>query len=80
MSALLSPAFFILEQVRSQKSAQKKSLAAPLKSLQITANSKDLKQLQLFKEDLIKASHVSLENLHTVLKDSLLHPEIEIEF
>ena len=80
MSSLLNTAFFILEQIRRQKSNHQKSLATPLKSLQVTANSKDLKHLQLFKEDLIKASHVSSENLHIALKDSLSFPEIKTEF
>lgn len=78
-SSLLNIAFFILEQVRSQKSNLRKSLATPLKSLRITANSENLKQFPLFKEDILKATHVSPENLHTVLKTSLTHPEIETE-
>ena len=78
-SALLNIAFFILEQVRKQKSTHQKSLAAPLKSLRIRASNKDLKQFHLFKEDMTRATHVSSENLHAVLQNSLSHPEIEIE-
>ena len=77
--SLLNTAFLILEQVRSHKSALRKSLASPLKSLRIKANNKDLKQFYLFKEDIIKATHVSPENLHTVLNNSLPHPEIKAE-
>ena len=79
-SSLLTLAFFILEQVRSQKSTKGKSLATPLKQLQIKTSEKSLKQIQLFKEDLARATHVSLENLQIISKNSLSQPEVAIEF
>lgn len=79
-SSLLNLAFFILEQIRGQKSAKGKSLATPLKSLQIKAGEKDLKRILFFKEDMARAAHVPLENLQIVLQDSLLQPEVIIEF
>ena len=77
---LLQTAFSILEQVRSQKSSLKKSLAASVKSLKIKAGAQDIKRLQLVKEDMAKASHVLPENLHAVTTDSLTQPQIEMAF
>ena len=77
---LLQLAFFVLEQVRGQKSALKKSLAAPLKSLKVTANKRDIKRLQLVLEDIAGASQVAPQNLDTTIKDSLNQPQIEMTF
>ena len=79
-SSLLNSAFFILEQIRGQKSAKGKSLAASLKRLQIKAEKKSLTQIHSFKEDMARAAHVSPENLQIILQDSSDQPEVAIEF
>lgn len=77
---LLRIAFFVLEQVRGQKSALKKSLAMPVKSLKVTASDRDIKLFQLVREDIARASHVLPENLCVVVTDSLKQPQIEMAF
>ena len=76
---LLDKAFFILEQVRSRKSDLNKSLASPLTSLEITADPKDLKEFELYKEDIARASHVDLKSLSTIPKVFLEKPFVQIQ-
>ena len=57
-ASLLQLAFLILEKVRSQKTALKKSLAAPLKELRLKGRSSDIERVSLFQDDLRRACHV----------------------
>lgn len=74
----LDNAFAILEQVRSSKSQQNKSLASPLKKLEIKAKSLHLKELEIYKEDIARASHVSLEDIFIGEDSSLEKPSVKI--
>jgi len=77
---LLESAFSILEQIRGGKSELKKSLASPLKHLEITANSYHLKEFELYKEDIARAAHVCLEDISTVEQADLEKPFAKIQF
>ena len=67
-AALLQLAFLILEKVRSQKTALKKSLAAPLKELRLQGRSSDIERVSLFKDDLLRACHVAKPEALILLK------------
>lgn len=71
-------AFAILEQVRSEKSKLNKSLASTLKSLEVTAQPDHLKEFMLYKEDIARASHVSIQNIFTKEQKSLEQPLVQI--
>ena len=78
-SSLLENAFFILEQARNQKSKQNKSLASSLKRLEITASSKHLKEFELYKEDIARASHVDPKNIVLIKKNHRAKITVQIE-
>ena len=52
MDSLLEDAFFILEEVRNQKSKLGKSLASPLSELKITASPQQLSVFDFYKGDI----------------------------
>ncbi len=76
--SMLERAFAILEQARSGKSLLKKSLASPLKSLKVTAQPDHLKELDLYKEDIAKATHVAVKKIWTEEDSSLTDPIVQI--
>ena len=76
---LLENAFSILEQIRGGKTELQKSLASPLKHLEITAKPYHLKEFGLYKEDIARAAHVRLEDISTVEKADLEKPTVKIQ-
>ena len=76
---LLENAFFILEEVRNQKSVLGKSLASPLKQLKIRANFQYLQTFQFYKEDISRATHVNLENIVLEEQSDIQKTLIEIQ-
>ena len=76
---LLENAFAILEQIRGKKSDLNKSLASPLKSLEIQALSDHLQGFELYKGDIARAAHVRLENIFTVEQADLKTPSVKIQ-
>ena len=74
-SQLLDLVFHLLEKTRSQKASLKKSLSAPVQEIKIRMNKEDQALFVLCREDLARATHVSLENIHISIKDLRL-PEI----
>ena len=62
-SKLLDFSFNLLEQIRSQKSSQKKSLSTPLKELKIIAGKGSKNLFNLCQNDIAKASHIKPENI-----------------
>ena len=76
---ILENAFAILEQARSRKSDLNKSLASPLKSLEVIAKPDHLKEFELYKEDIARATHVHLENISTVEQEDLEKPTVKIQ-
>ncbi len=79
-SFILENAFGILEQIRSRKSDRNKSLASPLKKLEVSGNSFHLSEFELYKDDIARASHVDLNNISTVEKNNLEKPSVKITF
>ena len=63
-SSLLNLAFYLLENIRSYKASQKKSLSAPVREIKINMNKKDQAFFKFFREDLARASHVLPQNIH----------------
>ncbi len=61
LSALLELSFNLLEQIRSQKALQKKSLSTPVKELKIQI--KDTALFAFCREDIARASHTDLKNI-----------------
>ena len=61
--SLLENAFFILEEMRNQKSNLGKSLASPLSELKIIANPQQLSGFDFYKEDIARAGHVNIKNI-----------------
>ena len=78
--SILKNAFTILEQVRSQKSALSKSLASSLKNLEITASPDHLKEFELYKGDIARASHVHIKDIVTIEQALLEKPIVKITF
>ena len=62
-NSLLNFSFNLLEQIRSQKASQQKSLSTSLKELKIMTNKKGKVLFKSCQEDIVKASHVNLENI-----------------
>ena len=79
-TSLLQGAFYILEQVRSKKSDLKKSLASPLKKLEIKVDRNFLTEFDLYKADIARASHVSLQNIVQIEDSALKKPVVKISF
>ena len=77
--SLLDSAFSILEQVRSQKADQKKSLASPLTKLEVKANNTHLKALELVKDDIARASHISVQDILTTEQADTEKPIVKIQ-
>lgn len=77
---LLETAFMILEKVRKSKSDLNKSLAAPLKSLEITANRKHIQNVEMYREDLARASHIQSKNIFIKEQSDLQKPDVKITF
>lgn len=77
--SVLENAFLILDQMRSAKSDLNKSLASPVKTMQITAQSDHLKEFELYKEDIARASHADLNSLVLIKQDSLEKPAVKIQ-
>ena len=75
---ILENAFALLDQIRSQKSDQNKSLASPLKHLEVKAKADHLKVFELYKEDIVRAAHVSLHNISMVEQEELENPIAKI--
>lgn len=76
----LESAFFILDQIRSKKSQHNKSLASPLKRLELSASLSHLREFALYKEDIARASHVALEDIVTLNKGYLKQPVVKVTF
>ena len=76
---LLDTAFSILEQVRSQKADQNKSLTSPLEKLEVTANTNHLKAFELVKDDLARASHIPLQDILTTTQADAKKPIVKIQ-
>ncbi len=77
---LLDSAFSILEQIRGGKSGRNKSLASPLKRLKIRASSRQLKEFELYKEDIARAAHVCLDNISLAEQADSKKPAVQLEF
>ena len=77
---LLESAFAILEELRNQKSKLGKSLASPLSSLKIKANSQQLIAFELYKEDIARAGHVNVKDIILTEQADIQKPVIEISF
>ena len=76
--SLLENAFFILEEVRNQKSTLGKSLASSLSELKIRANSQQLSDFEFYKEDIAKASHVDIKNIVLEEQAHIQKPVVKI--
>jgi len=68
--------FYLLEQIRSQKSMQQKSLSAPIKELKITLNKEDKKLFDLCSKDLTQATNTN--NICLEIKEEVESPKISI--
>ena len=79
LDSLLESAFFILEEVRNQKSKLGKSLASPLSCLKITAQPQQLSILSFCREDIARASHVSVENILMEEQADIAQIRVEIQ-
>ena len=79
-NSLLEKAFAILKQIHSQKSDRNKSLACPLKRLELKASSSHLKEFELYKEDIARASHVPIPNIDLIEKPDLKTPVVKAHF
>ena len=64
----LDTVFYILEQIRSQKSSQRKSLSHPVQELTLKGNPRQLKWFELCREDLLRAGNI--QNLKTLKSKS----------
>ena len=60
---LLNFSFYLLEQIRTQKASQQKSLSTPLKELKVITNKKNKSLFELCREDIAKAAHVNSKNI-----------------
>ena len=78
-STFLENAFFILEQIRNQKSKHNKSLASPLKKLVITTGPETLKEFELYREDMARASHIDSQNIILIKKEHQQKITVQIE-
>ena len=76
----LQTAFFILEQIRSQKTENKKSLASPLKSLQITASLTHIKEFEFYRQDMARSTQVSSQDITLSPQTSAGSPVLKIQF
>ena len=76
--SVLKNAFATLEQVRSQKSALNKSLASSLKSLEIRAKPDHLKEFELYRDDIARASHVHIKDIVLIEQALLEKPIVKI--
>ena len=68
---LLDTVFNILEQIRNQKSSRQKSLSHPVRELILEGNSRQLKQFELCRADLLRAGHIQNAKTLSSEKDSL---------
>ena len=78
-TSTLENAFSVLEQMRGAKSDLKKSLASPLKRLEVAGNKSHLREFKFYKEDIARSAHVNLENIFTVEQADLKKPLVKIE-
>ena len=78
-TSLLENASFILEQVRSQKTHSKKSLATPLKSLELKACKDFLKEFKLYKGDFLRASCALEKDCVFIEENHLKKPKVKIK-
>ena len=76
--SLLDNAFFILEEVRNQKSKLGKSLASPLSELKITAAPQQISAFDFYKDDVARASHVDIKNIVLKEQADIQKPVVEI--
>lgn len=77
---ILENAFSVLEQIRSGKSDFNKSLASPLKTLEVRAKPDHLQEFELYKEDIARAAHVNLKDISTIEQTELEKPIVKIQF
>ena len=68
--SILDLNFYILEQIRKEKSSQQKSLATPIKKLTLQMNAKNQKFFSYCKLDISKASHTHLEDIEEITNSS----------
>ena len=71
-------AFFILEEVRNQKSKQGKSLASPLSELKVTATPQQISAFDFYKGDIARASHVDIKHIVLEEQAQAQSPVVEI--
>ncbi|MCY4321855.1 MAG: valine--tRNA ligase [Bdellovibrionaceae bacterium] len=76
--SLLDEAFFILEEIRNQKSALGKSLASPLSQLKIHATAEQISNFDLYKADIERASQVDSKNIILEKKPNIQKPVVAI--
>ena len=76
---LLNFSFNLLEQIRSYKAAQKKSLSTPVKELKVQVGSKEDETLFNFcKRDVAQATQTKLENISIEQKKGIFNPVVLI--
>ena len=78
--SLLERAFLLLAQIRKAKTASGKSQAVALKSLQITAEPKFLREFALYREDMAKTVRVPVEAIALVEGDEKPEPSVQLVF
>jgi len=76
---ILETAFFILGQVRKAKSSLGKSLATPLKKLELRLSLKESLTFSFYKKDFLLASHVNSKDLLLKIKENSLDSTVKIE-
>ena len=81
-SYLLKFSFFLLEQIRKEKSSKQKSLATPVKKLTLKMNEENKKLFSYCEKDISRASHTKLEDIKIIVdssKKSLEDISIQLE-
>ena len=74
---LLNLAFYVLEKVRSYKSAKRISLSAPVKGIKVSMSREDYALFPLCQKDIACATHVPLQHIEIKTKETT-KPEVVV--